>query len=127
MIRFSNASEPIKSPTRETLLAELEGFEHLLFEPMAQADLDALERMQQQWTLQLGDSPNAIALCDALGDFIGAGIEDGDIEQAYLELVALIQRGGKPLPIPLLRGSLFVRIARPDATPQLAVTAWGKV
>jgi len=82
------------------LLAELEAYEHLLFEPMTQADLDSLYALYDQWRATLGDSPEAIALCDALDDFIGAGIEDdgaGDdrIEQAYLALVATVQEGGE--------------------------------
>ncbi|MEA3643699.1 MAG: hypothetical protein VBE63_27780 [Lamprobacter sp.] len=61
--------------TRAKRLAELERFEHLLFEPMTQADLDRLYALSDRWTEQLGDNPEAIALCDALDDFIAAGIE----------------------------------------------------
>ena len=75
-------------------LAELEGFEHLLFEPMTQTDLDQLYALLDRWMEQLGDSPEAIALCDALDDFIAAGIEDADVEKAYLELVECVQRSG---------------------------------
>lgn len=91
---------PIPSATRTALLAELEGFEHLLFEPMAQVDLDSLYALYDQWRATLGDSPEAIALCDALDEFIEAGIEgDGDdddtIERAYRDLVATVQAGGE--------------------------------
>jgi len=91
----SSNEAPIPSATRTALLAELEGFEHLLFEPMTQADLDGLYALYDQWQATLGDSPEAIALCDGLDDFIGACIDDegtGDdtIEQAYLALVAMV-------------------------------------
>lgn len=91
---------PIPPAIRRAFLAELEGYEHLLFEPMTQADLDGLYALYDQWRATLGDSPEAIALCDALDDFIGACIEDdgaGDdaMEQAYLELVATVQQGGE--------------------------------
>lgn len=91
---------PIPPATRTALLAELEGFEHLLFEPMAQADLDGLYALYDQWRATLGDSPEAIALCDALDEFIEACVEDdgaGDdtIERAYRELVATVQEGGE--------------------------------
>lgn len=91
---------PISSATRTALLADLEGYEHLLFEPMTQADLDGLYALYDRWRATLGDSPEAIALCDALDDFIGACIEDdgtGDdaIEQAYGDLVATVQESGE--------------------------------
>ena len=89
---------PIPKTTRTALLAELEGFEHLLFEPMNQADLDALYELYNTWVARLGDSPEAIALCDALDDFIEAGIDDGDMERAYLDLVAIVQSGGDVTP-----------------------------
>ncbi len=90
---------PIPSATCTALQAELEGFEHLLFEPMTQADLDRLYALYATWCERLGDAPEAIALCDALDEFIGACIEDdgigGDtIERAYLALVATVQEGG---------------------------------
>ncbi|MEA2120079.1 hypothetical protein [Halovibrio sp. HP20-50] len=86
---------PIPHATRTALLAELEAYEHLLFEPMTQADLDGLYALYDQCQATLGDSPEAIALCDALSDFIGACIEDdgaGDdaVERAYLALVAMV-------------------------------------
>lgn len=89
---------PIPPATRTALLAELEGYEHLLFEPMTQADLDSLYALYDQWQATLGDSPEAIALSDALDDFIGACIEDdgaGDdsVERAYLDLVSTVQQG----------------------------------
>lgn len=90
---------PIPSATRTALLAELEGYEHLLFEPMTQADLDGLYALYSQWQTTLGDSPEAIALCDALDEFIESCIEDGGVgddtlERAYLALVASVQEGG---------------------------------
>ncbi|HAA45040.1 MAG: hypothetical protein XD36_3235 [Halomonas sp. 54_146] len=90
---------PIPSATRTALLAELEGVEHLLFEPMTQADLDGLYALYDQWRATLGDSPEAIALCDALDEFVEACIEDDGagedtIERAYLALVASVQEGG---------------------------------
>lgn len=89
---------PIPSPTRTALLAELEGYERLLFEHMTQADLDGLYTLYDQWQATLGDSPEAIALCDALDDFIEAGIDDGNMERAYLDLVAIVQNGGDVTP-----------------------------
>ncbi|MBK1618579.1 hypothetical protein CKO42_09035 [Lamprobacter modestohalophilus] len=87
-----NRSNAIPPKPHAKLLAELEGFEHLLFEPMTQTDLDQLYALSERWTAQLGDSPEAIALCDALDDFIGAGIEDADVEKAYRELVECVQQ-----------------------------------
>lgn len=89
----------IPSATCTALQAELEGFEHLLFEPMTQDDLDRLYALYAAWCERLGDAPEAIALCDALDEFIEACIEDdgaGDdtIERAYLALVATVQEGG---------------------------------
>lgn len=89
---------PIPPATRTALLAELEGFEHLLFEPMTQADLNGLYALYDAWVARLGDSPEAIALCDALDDFIEAGIDDGDMERAYLDLVASVQTGSDATP-----------------------------
>lgn len=86
--------------TRKALLSELEGYEHLMFEPMTQADLNGLYALYADWLQRLGDSPEAIAVCDALDTFIEANIEDdgaGDdaIERAYLDLVATVQAGGQ--------------------------------
>ena len=67
---------PISSASRMTLLAELEVFEHLLFEPMIQSNLDDLNALYGQWVERLGDSPEAIALCDALDAFVEACIDD---------------------------------------------------
>ena len=89
---------PIPPATRTALLAELEDYEHLLFEPMTQADLDGLYALYSQWQAMLGDSPEAVALCDSLDDFIDAGIEDADVERAYLDLVATVQNGGSVTP-----------------------------
>jgi hypothetical protein len=69
------------------LLAALEPFEHLLFEPLTQADLDRLQALSQHWQQTLGNTPDAIALLDALDDFTEACIQDGDTESAYLDLV----------------------------------------
>ena len=69
------------------LLAALESFEHLLFEPLTQADLDRLQALSADWQQTLGDTPGAIALLDALDDFTEACIQDGDTESAYLDLV----------------------------------------
>jgi hypothetical protein len=81
-------------PTTHTaLLAELEGYEHLVFEPMTQADLDSLYALYSDWQQRLGDSPEAIAICDALDSFIEANIDEGQeshVEQAYLDLVAAV-------------------------------------
>ncbi|WP_373190455.1 hypothetical protein [Halomonas sp.] len=91
---------PIPFATRKALLAELEGFEHLLFEPLTQADLDGLYALYDQWRATLGDSPEAIALCDALDTVIEACIDDSgagedSVERAYLDLVATVQEGGE--------------------------------
>ncbi|MDR5876554.1 hypothetical protein [Vreelandella gomseomensis] len=90
---------PIPPATRTALLAELAANEHLLFEPMTQAGLDSLYALYDQWQATLGDSPDAIALCDALDDFIGACIEDDgagsdSVEQAYFTLVDTVNEGG---------------------------------
>lgn len=90
---------PIPSAIRTVLIAELEGVEHLLFEPMTQADLDGLYALYATWCERLGEAPEAIALCNALDEFIEACIEDngaGDdtIERTYLSLVATVQEGG---------------------------------
>ena len=90
----------IPMTTRTELLAELETYEHLLFEPMTQADLDGLYVLYEMWCDYLGNSPEAIALCDALDDFIAASIEDDgagtdSVERAYLALVASVQEGGE--------------------------------
>lgn len=93
-------ASPIPPAIRTALLAELEAYEHLLFEPMPQADLDSHYALYNQWQAMLGDFSEAIALCDALDNFIGACIEDdgaGDdaVERAYLALVATVQAGGE--------------------------------
>jgi len=93
-------ASPIPPAIRTALLAELEAYEHLLFESMTQADLHGLYALYNQWQTTLGDSPEAIALCDALDDFTGACVEDdgaGDdaVERAYLALVATVQAGGE--------------------------------
>ena len=81
------------SAARSVLLAELEAYEHLLFEPITQADLDSLYALYTRWQRSLDDSPAAIALCDALEYLIDACIEstgpaDHHIEQAFMDLVA---------------------------------------
>jgi len=86
---------PIPPETREALLATLAGYEHLLFESMGQADYDALRALYADWVERLGDSPEAIAICDALDDFIDANVEEGDAERAYFDLVSAVQQGGK--------------------------------
>jgi len=90
----------IATTTRKALLAELEAYEHLMFEPMTQTDLNGLYALYAEWVQRLGDSPEAIAVCDALDTFIEANIEDGGagddaIERAYLDLVATVQAGGR--------------------------------
>ncbi|KXS36827.1 hypothetical protein [Modicisalibacter sp. 'Wilcox'] len=85
---------PIPPETREALLATLAGYEHLLFESMGQADYDALRALYADWVERLGDSPEAIAICDALDDFIDANVEEGDAERAYFDLVATVQQAG---------------------------------
>lgn len=54
---------PIPPATRTDLLAELEGYEHLLFEPMPQADLDGLYALYDQWRATLGDPPPKPSPC----------------------------------------------------------------
>ena len=83
--------------TRKALLSELEAYEHLMFEPMTQPDLDSLYALYADWQQRLGDSPEAIAVCDALDTFIEANIDEGQasrVEQAYLDLVATVQQVG---------------------------------
>ena len=90
----------IATATRKALLAELEAYEHLMFEPMTQADLNGLYALYADWLQRLGDSPEAIAVCDALDTFIEANIDEGResrVEQAYLDLVATVQAGGEGL------------------------------
>ncbi|MCD6010049.1 hypothetical protein [Halomonas sp. IOP_31] len=86
---------PISTPVRDALLAELENYEHLAFVLMTQADLDGLRSLYAGWVRRLGDSPEAVAICDALDDFIDACIEDADISRAHQDLVATIQEGGE--------------------------------
>jgi len=88
----------IATTTRKALLSELEAYEHLMFEPMTQADLDGLYELYADWVQRLGDSPEAIAVCDALDTFIEANIDEGAesrVEQEYLDLVAAVQAGGE--------------------------------
>ncbi|OLO10469.1 hypothetical protein BTW10_14010 [Chromohalobacter japonicus] len=91
----SDTRIPIPASTRAELLATLEGYEHLLFESMNQPDYDALRTLYDAWVERLGDSPEAIAICDALNDFIDANVEEGDAERAYFDLVATLQAGGE--------------------------------
>ena len=82
----------------KALLSELEAHEHLMFEPMTQADLDGLYALYAEWVQRLGDSPEAIAVCDALDTFIEANIDEGvesRVEQVYLDLVATVQAEGQ--------------------------------
>ena len=84
------------------LLAELEGYEHLMFESMTQVDLDSLYALYSDWQQRLGDSPEAIALCDALDTFIESNIDEGQeshVEQAYFGLVATVQQSGSVGPL----------------------------
>ena len=67
-----------------------------MFEPMQQKDLDQLYALYKHWQTSLGDTPDAIAICDALHDFIAVGIEHAGLEEAIVEavcfeLVELIQ------------------------------------
>ena len=84
--------------TRNAFLSQLEAYKHLMFEPMTQADLNSLYALYMDWLQRLGDSPEAIAVCDALDTFIEANIDEGwesHVEQAYLDLVAtVIAEGG---------------------------------
>ncbi len=73
--------------TRSVLLAELEAFEHLLFEPMQQRDLDGLLALQTHWEAQWGDSPAAIALTEALGDWIDACVHEVNQTPAWQALI----------------------------------------
>ena len=102
MTSFFDAQAPMPSNIHTALLAELEAYEHLMFEPMTQADLDRLYALYDDWQQRLGDSPEAIALCDALDTLIEANIDEGQeshVEEAYLDLVATIQRSGSVGPL----------------------------
>jgi hypothetical protein len=75
-------------------VSELQAYEHLLFEQISQADLQRLYALYADWQQRLEDSPEAVALCDALDTFIEANLEAGptpEVEQAYLGLVQLIK------------------------------------
>ncbi|MGC9457930.1 MAG: hypothetical protein ACP5DC_10475 [Halothiobacillaceae bacterium] len=73
------------------LRAQIEPLEYLAFALIEQDDLDRLTALYAQWVAQLGDSPEAIALCDALDDWIDACIDDrADAARAYLDLMALL-------------------------------------
>lgn len=90
---------PIPLTTRRRLQAQLEEEVHLLHEPLSQADLDRLYALYDHWQDTLGDSPEAIALSDALDDFISACIEAGEggdptVEQTYMALLQSVQEGG---------------------------------
>lgn len=96
----SPSETPIPSATRTALLSELQGFEHLLLEPMTQVDLGRLYVLYEAWVECLGDSPEAVVLCNGLGDFIDACIEDDwaaddALEQAYFDLVVMVHEGGR--------------------------------
>ncbi len=73
--------------SRSALLAELEPYEHLLFEPMDQRDLDGLLALQAHWEAQWDDSPAAIALTEALGDWIDACVHEVNQAQAWQALI----------------------------------------
>ncbi|WNK21204.1 hypothetical protein P1P91_05890 [Halomonas piscis] len=90
----------IPHDTRQALMLQLERYEHLLFEPMSQADLDSLYALYDHWQATLGDSPESIALSDALDDFISAGIEDDGqdkdgLTRAYMALFQTVREGGE--------------------------------
>ncbi len=72
---------------RSALLAELESYEHLLFEPITQRDLDSLLALQTHWEALCGDSPAAIALTEALGDWIDAWVHETVQAQAWQALI----------------------------------------
>jgi len=72
---------------RSALLAELESYEHLLFEPMAQRDLDGLLTLQTHWEALCGDSPAAIALTEALSDWIDACVHEVNQTQAWQAMI----------------------------------------
>lgn len=62
---------------------------------MTQDDLSGLYALYTEWMQRLGDSPEAIALCDALDTFIEGNIDEGwesCVEQAYLDLVATVRQ-----------------------------------
>jgi hypothetical protein len=75
---------PTASPA---LLAELESYEHLLFEPVTQHDLDGLLALQAHWEAQWGDSPAAIALTEALGDWIDACVHEVNQTPAWQAMI----------------------------------------
>jgi hypothetical protein len=72
---------------RSALLAELESYEHLLFEPVTQHDLDGLLALQAHWEALCDDSAAAIALTEALGDWIDACVHETDQAQAWQALI----------------------------------------
>lgn len=95
-----NLASALATLPSQQLTQALEAFEHLMFEPMQQTDLDQLYALYEQWQSTLGDTPDAIAICDALDDFIAVGIEHAGleaaiVEQVYFELVELIQSQGQ--------------------------------
>lgn len=90
----------ISNTTRKTLTLQLEDDEHLLFEPITQQDLARLYAMHDHWRATLGDSSEAVALCDALKDFIHVGVHgDGKgkdaLKRAYMALFHTVRQGGK--------------------------------
>ncbi|MBK1618548.1 hypothetical protein CKO42_08870 [Lamprobacter modestohalophilus] len=56
-----NDDNAIPPEPHAKLLAELERFEHLLFEPMTQADLDQLNTLSERWTVMVKITPLAKA------------------------------------------------------------------
>jgi len=89
--------------TRSALLASLEPYEHLLFEPMNQSDLDGLVALQAQWEAQWDDRPAAIALTEALGDWIDACVHEVNQAQAWQALINAVY--DLPLPSPSNSGT----------------------
>lgn len=54
---------PILPATRTVLLAELEGYEYMLFESMVQTDLDSRTALYDQWRATLGVTPPKLLPC----------------------------------------------------------------
>ena len=74
-----------------------------MFEPITRADLDKLFELYTDWLQLLSDSPETIAVCDAMDTCIEANKDEGQasrVEQAYLDLVTTVQEEGSSGPAP---------------------------
>lgn len=78
------------------LLKAIQPYKHLMYEPVTQRDLDGLYQLYDTWVITLGDSPEAVALCNALNSLVEACVAGLPVDERYAELAALLQDVEKP-------------------------------